>query len=101
MLPNRPPSPPHARSLTDGGVLPALPRPFHLLALGQAAVLAALPHGGQRIARRNAWAGMSADSARGRARREADAAVDAAARRVGAQRPAALAEDDRTRARSS
>lgn len=55
--------------------LPALPRPAHLLALGQAALLAALPQGGQRIARRNAWAGQSADAVRGRARREADAAV--------------------------
>ena len=55
--------------------LPALPRPTHLLALGQAALLAALPQGGQRIARRNAWAGQSADAVRGRARREADAAV--------------------------
>ena len=36
---------------------------------------AARPHGGQRTARRNAWAGMSADAARGRARREAEAAL--------------------------
>jgi hypothetical protein len=61
---------------------PALPRPFHLLALGQAAVLAALPHGGQRTARRNAWAGMSAQSARSRAQREADAAIADAVHRV-------------------
>lgn len=77
--------------------LPALPRPFHLLALGQAAVMAALPHGGQRIARRNAWAGTSADSARGRAQREAEAAVDAAVRRVGTRTLAAPVGDDSTR----
>jgi hypothetical protein len=37
--------------------------------------LLALPAGGQQAARRNAWAGMSADSARSRARREADTAL--------------------------
>ena len=41
-------------------------------------LLLALPHGGQQAARRNAWAGMAADSARARARREADAAMDQA-----------------------
>ena len=39
-------------------------------------VLLALPHGGQQAARRNAWASMAADSARARARREADAAMN-------------------------
>ena len=39
-------------------------------------VLLALPHGGQQSARRNAWASMAADSARARARREADAAMN-------------------------
>lgn len=34
-----------------------------------------MPHGGQRAARRNAWASMSSDSALARARREADAAM--------------------------
>lgn len=34
------------------------------------------PHGGQGRARRNAWAAMSADAARARARREAQAALD-------------------------
>ena len=48
--------------------------------LAQSAVLLVLPHGGQQAARRNAWAGMAADSARGRARREADAAMTAAVR---------------------
>jgi hypothetical protein len=38
-------------------------------------VLTLAPHGGQRVARRNAWAAMSTDSARARARREADAAM--------------------------
>ncbi len=55
--------------------LRTVPRPGHLLVLGQAALLAALPHGGQRLARRNAWAAQGADAVRGRARREADAAV--------------------------
>ena len=41
-------------------------------------VLLALPHGGQQAARRNAWASMAADSARARARREADAAMNRA-----------------------
>lgn len=41
----------------------------------QRAVLTALPHGGQRVARRNAWASMSADAAMARARREAEAAL--------------------------
>ena len=44
----------------------------------QVLLMTALPHGGQRTARRNAWAGMSADAARGRARREAEAALAAA-----------------------
>ncbi len=106
-MPNRPPAltrrPPTANSVPlQREALPSLPRPFHLLALGQAAVLAALPHGGQRVAHRNAWAGMSADSARGRAQREADAAVDDAVRRAETRGLAAPGEDDRTRrARSS
>jgi hypothetical protein len=48
----------------------------------QAAVLAVAPHGGQLTSRRNAWAGMSTDAARARARREADIALAAAAARV-------------------
>lgn len=43
-------------------------------------LMTALPGGGQRTARRNAWAAMSADAARARARREAGAALAAAAR---------------------
>ena len=46
----------------------------------QAALLFLLPHGGQNLARRNAWASMSVDAARARARREAAAALTAAAR---------------------
>ena len=38
-------------------------------------LLTALPHGGQRTARRNAWASTSSDATRARGRREADAAM--------------------------
>ena len=70
---------------------PPLPPPPSLLALGQAAVLAAMPQGGQRTARRNAWAGMSADAAQARNRREAEAAVRFAVARAERQaRPTAL-----------
>ena len=41
-------------------------------------LLLVLPAGGQTTARRNAWAGMSADAARGRDRRQAEAALAAA-----------------------
>ena len=44
----------------------------------QSALLLALPAGGQATARRNAWAGMSADAARARSRRQAEAALAAA-----------------------
>ena len=44
----------------------------------QALVMLALPHGGQAVARRNAWAGMSADAARSRERRQAESALAAA-----------------------
>jgi len=37
--------------------------------------LLAQPHGGQRSARQNAWAGMSANAARSRARAEAEDAM--------------------------
>ena len=46
--------------------------------LAQSLVLLLVPHGGQHAARQNAWAGMSADAARGRDRREAQAAVELA-----------------------
>ena len=45
-------------------------------------LLALVPHGGQRTARRNAWGAMSTDSARARARREADAAMTLALHRA-------------------
>jgi hypothetical protein len=44
----------------------------------QGLALLALPHGGQQVARRNAWASMSADSTRARARREAAVAINRA-----------------------
>ena len=44
--------------------------------------LTVMPHGGQRSARRNAWASMSADAALARSRREADAAMERAALRA-------------------
>jgi hypothetical protein len=46
--------------------------PLHAL------LLLALPSGGQATARRNAWAGMSANAARARERRQAEAALAAA-----------------------
>jgi hypothetical protein len=48
-------------------------------------VLTTLPHGGQRVARRNAWASMSADAAMARARREAEAALARATAQSSAQ----------------
>lgn len=44
----------------------------------QSLAVAVLPHGGQRSARRNAWAAMSSDAVRARARREADLAMSRA-----------------------
>ena len=46
---------------------------------GQSTFLLLLPHGGQNLARRNAWASMSVDAHRARARREAAAALTVAA----------------------
>ena len=46
---------------------------------GQSTLLFLLPHGGQNLARRNAWASMSVDAGRARARREAAAALTVAA----------------------
>jgi hypothetical protein len=43
--------------------------------LARQVLSAALPHGGQRAARRNAWAGMSENAVRRRAQREADLAL--------------------------
>jgi len=44
----------------------------------QSLALLVLPHGGQAVARRNAWAGMSADAAIARERRQAESALAAA-----------------------
>lgn len=52
-----------------------------LVSTVQELLLQTLPHGGQRGARRNAWASMSADAAMARARREA-AALDTATARA-------------------
>ena len=52
-------------------------------------LLTVLPHGGQRDARRNAWAAMSADSQRARQRRDADRAMDLAVLRARAREVAA------------
>ncbi len=48
------------------------------LARVQTLLLLAAPHGGQAVARRNAWAGMVADAARGRERQQAESALAAA-----------------------
>ena len=55
--------------------------PVSLLSTVQELLLQTLPHGGQRGARRNAWAAMSADASLARARREAATALDAATTR--------------------
>ncbi len=44
------------------------------------AALGAFPHGGQKVARRNAWAGMTADAAMAKDRQEADTALALAQR---------------------
>ncbi|MDP9181427.1 MAG: hypothetical protein M3P04_01460 [Actinomycetota bacterium] len=59
-----------------------IPRPTRTTTSLQNLSLALLPHGGQRSARRNAWASMSSDAVLARSRREADAAVAAAAMRA-------------------
>jgi hypothetical protein len=63
----------------------------HSSVLLQRALLAALPHGGQRASRGNAWAGMSESAARRRAQREADLALLVLDRRLSARAPSALA----------
>lgn len=54
--------------------------------LVQSLLMTALPSGGQRTARRNAWAGMVADASRSRARRDADLALAAADARAAVRR---------------
>ena len=55
----------------------------------QSLVLTAVPHGGQRLARRNAWSAMSDDAVHARARRDAEQAMTRAA--TMARHPAASA----------
>ena len=66
----------------------------------QALVLALVPHGGQRVARQNAWASMSQGAVQARNRREADLAMDRAVRRsdVAAVRTGARADHPAGRA---
>ena len=52
------------------------PEPLHQMVL--TALSHFFPEGGQRTARRNAWAAMSTNASHARDRREADAAVTAA-----------------------
>ena len=59
------------------------------LATLESLFLTVLPHGGQRSARRNAWASMSSDAALARSRREADAAMNRAVLRAQARELAA------------
>lgn len=54
--------------------------------LVQSLLMTAIPSGGQRTARRNAWAGMVADATRSRAQREADVAIAAAEARAAVRR---------------
>jgi hypothetical protein len=58
-------------------VIPSLSLKRNLANL-ESFALTLMPHGGQRSARRNAWASMSSDSALARSRREADAAMERA-----------------------
>lgn len=73
---------------------PSLTAPTTLSRLARSATglqglaLALLPHGGQRLARRNAWAAMSSDAALARGRREAEQALTHAVARAVAQRAA-------------
>jgi hypothetical protein len=58
------------------------PEPLHHLVLTTLSRF--FPEGGQRTARRNAWAAMSSNASRARDRREADAAIVAAVGRASA-----------------
>jgi hypothetical protein len=49
------------------------------------------PEGGQRTARRNAWAAMSSNASRARDRREADLAIAAALNRSNRRLPTPVA----------
>jgi hypothetical protein len=63
------------RTETQGVTVPH-PEPLHLMVLK--AVSHLFPEGGQRTARRNAWAAMSSNASHARDRREADLAIAAA-----------------------
>lgn len=63
------------RTATQEVTVPT-PEPLHLMVL--TAISRLFPEGGQRTARRNAWAEMSSNASRARDRREADAALAAA-----------------------
>jgi hypothetical protein len=65
-------------------VIPSLSLKRNLSTL-ESLFLTVLPHGGQRSARRNAWASMSADAGWARNRREADVAMERAQRRARAR----------------
>lgn len=78
--------PSHARAILVRDAVPLevtmlVVSPLSMLSALQALMLQTMPHGGQRGARRNAWASMSADASMARARREAASALDAATRR--------------------
>jgi hypothetical protein len=59
-----------------------VPNPEPLSQLMLLAVARLFPEGGQRTARRNAWAAMSSNATLARDRREADAAIAAAMSRL-------------------
>lgn len=77
-------------ALTLPFTLPLALQQAMLRAAGKATLIVLLPGGGQRMARRNAWSGMSADAARRRMQREAEIAIDAAHARAHARARAGL-----------
>ena len=66
---------------SEADVIPSLSVRRNLANL-ESFALTLMPHGGQRSARRNAWASMSSDSALARQRRDADAAMARAVERA-------------------
>ena len=66
-----------------------LPSPSTGLTLTRTLLLTVAPHGGQLVARRNAWAGMVDDAQRARSHREATAAMDLVLARADQADPAA------------
>ena len=59
-----------------------LPTPRRVVTLAQTYTALVLPHGGQAVARRNAWSSMVDDAQRTRDRREAEAALQVAGHRA-------------------